>query len=538
MSVIKPMRRPPKIAIHGPRDAARLLGRKSACDAVMVVGPLPWSGEHPRGLARLARIVDRVLDVDESLGKGEPATAVLPVSNLPGGRLVIGCTGRLDRYTDDVRRFAEAGEEAMKRAFKAGAKNPLCVVVAPEQERYEKALEVTLAGALASLWRSVEARQAKPSGGARVKSITVLVDTPERYEDLPATVRALELGRSLCRDITGTEPEVMTPEAVASMMEDGFARGPVSVSIERDAETIKKEYPLVWSVGRGCLHVERYLPRVIRLEYDPGDATRTVFLIGKGVVYDTGGHDIKHSGSMAGMSRDKGGAGAVAGIMRMVGELEPRGVRVVGYMGMVRNAVDAQAYVTDEVLTGRSGARVRVGNTDAEGRLVLADLLAAANEEARKAPDPVLVTIATLTGHAARAVGPYPVAVENGPAHEGLLGHHLQRVGDLWSEPFERSRLRREDYENVSPKTDAEDVVSINARTTIQTPRGHQFPVAFLDIAAGLSRRGRREVKPRPLVHVDIAGYAVKGDWPYGVPTATPVLGLYQGLIRTVGNPD
>ncbi len=533
MPAAKPAPRPPRIAIHGPREAVKILGPGSPYDAVVLVSPLPLPAGSMGHLGKLPRAVERVLAADAALGSGEPSTTLVPMERLPGDRLILACTGRLDRFTDDVRLFAEAGEKGLKKAFKAGAKNPLLVTVPGPGKRYQNAVAVSLMGALSSLWRSVEARMYQPAKGPKVKSIGVLVTDPEAHAGLPGEAHAFELGRSLCRDITGAQPELMTPEAVANLMEAVFGRGPVAMSVERDPEAIRTGYPLLWNVARGCIHVERYMPRVIRLEYDPGAARRTVMLVGKGVTYDTGGHDIKISTGMAGMSRDKGGAGAVAGVMRILDELRPAGVRVVGYMGMVRNAVDAESYVTDEVLVGRSGARVRVGNTDAEGRLVLADMLAAANEEARKAIDPVMVTIATLTGHAARAVGPYPIAVENGPAHEAMLGHHLQRVGDAWAEPFERSRLRREDYEHVSSKTDAEDVVTINAHTTVQTPRGHQFPVAFLDIAAGLSKKAGRDVSPLPFIHVDIAGSAVQqGDWAYGAPTASPVLPLYKGILR------
>ena len=308
-----------------------------------------------------------------------------------------------------------------------------------------------------------------------------------------------------------------------------LGKGPVSISVNRDVDDIARQYPLLWNVSRGCNHVPRYLPRVIRLEYDPGDAERTVFLVGKGVTYDTGGHNIKIGGGMAGMSRDKCGAAAVAGVMRIVQALRPPAVRVVGYMGMVRNAVDAEAYVVDEVIPSRAGVRVRIGNTDAEGRLVLADILAAAREEAEKAVAPTLITIATLTGHAARTVGPYPIAIENGPALGADVAGKLMAVGESWGEPFERSYVRREDYEAIKGKTDAEDILNINANITPATPRGHQFPLAFFQVAAGLEKDGRCKL---PYVHIDIAGSAVKGsDWAYGPPTASPVLALYNALI-------
>src|SRR4029078_4552384 len=104
-------------------------------------------------------------------------------------------------------------------------------------------------------------------------------------------------------------------------------------------------------------------------------------------------------GHMAGMSRDKGGAAAVAGLIRAVAKRSLPHVRVVGLLGLVRNSVGEESYVSDEIIRSRAGVRVRIGNTDAEGRLVLADLLAAAASLASGAPDPILFSLAPLTGH-------------------------------------------------------------------------------------------------------------------------------------------
>ncbi|MBW2262481.1 MAG: leucyl aminopeptidase family protein [Deltaproteobacteria bacterium] len=529
MATIKAAPRPPRLAVSGLDKARSLLGTKSPHDAIVIITPLPT----PRGilgkkpLSRVKKALDDLRKADASLESGSASTALAPAPGLPGKRLVVGCTGRLDRFTDDVRLYAEAGEAAMTKAWKAGAKDPLFIVLSPSEARYAHAADVALMGALSSLWRSVEARLSQPRKGPKVRSIGVLDSKPR--SSLPTLVRALEQGRAVARDIGGTQAEIMTPEAVASYVEDVFEKGPVSVTIDRDLASMEKGYPLLWNVSRGCNHVERYLPRVIRMEYSPENPKRTVFLVGKGVTYDTGGHNIKIGAGMAGMSRDKCGAGSVAGVMRVVQLLKPPDTRVVAYLGMVRNAVDAEAYVTDEVFTSRAGVRVRIGNTDAEGRLVLADCLAAAREEAEKAHNPTLLTVATLTGHAVRTVGPYPIAIENGPALDASVGAILGRAGSAWAEPFEISRLRREDFEAVASKTDGEDVLSMNANINASTPRGHQLPMAFFQIAAGMEKDGKCAL---PYVHVDIAGSSVKGaDWAYGKPLASSVVPLYQALI-------
>jgi leucyl aminopeptidase len=208
-----------------------------------------------------------------------------------------------------------------------------------------------------------------------------------------------------------------------------------------------------------------------------------------------------------------------------VTELGLPGVRVVGLLGLVRNSIGEESYVSDEIIRSRAGLRVKIGNTDAEGRLVLADLLARAREIAEGEPDAALFSIATLTGHVHRAHGPYTGAIGNAPARARHVIDALDRLGELWAEPLERSRPRREDYAMVAPRTPAEDVLSSNRLASVNTPRGHQFPFAFLDIAAGLKGGSL------PFVHLDIAGTAMENaDWQFGRPTGVPIATLVAWL--------
>ena len=168
----------------------------------------------------------------------------------------------------------------------------------------------------------------------------------------------------------------MTPRRFADYCVEAFASSKVRVDVETDVDTLLADYPLLMAVARSSLMVERHKPAVIRMEYvGEGEITETLLFAGKGLVYDTGGADLKINGAMAGMSRDKGGAAAVAGFMKTVAELQPKGLRVVVEIGAVRNSIGSDAFVADEIITSHAGVRVRIGNTDAEGRLVLADLL-------------------------------------------------------------------------------------------------------------------------------------------------------------------
>lgn len=492
-------------------------------DAVVVIDTgLPLSE-----LPELQAHIHAAAKVDSRVGR---RVVCLPAPGFAGGRVIVAPTGPLDRDYDDVRRFSDAARAGVERAREAGAYRPLLLLApCPVEARYAQAMEAVCLGALAALWAPLEAREALGEEKSEpVSSLGVALSVGGDTTRVCTVVEAIERGRRLARDIGGSEPERMRPEKVAELCASTFSGGPVKVTIIRELNRLRAEYPLLMAVARASVQVERHRPCVIRLEYHPEDApTTTLLLAGKGVTYDTGGADLKVGGHMAGMSRDKGGAAAVAGFMQVVSELKPKGLRVVAELGMVRNSIGADAFVPDEIIRGHAGVRVRIGNTDAEGRLVLADLLSHLRAEAHEHPSPYLFSVATLTGHAGRAVGPYSIALDNGPARADGVSARLQEAGERWGDPFETSRLRREDFAFVQPRTLADDVLSSNNAPSSVTARGHQFPMAFLAIASGVERHGLASSAPLPYTHVDLGGSGCEGgDWQHGKPTAAPVVAL------------
>jgi leucyl aminopeptidase len=490
-------------------------------DALVLVGPSGRLPDVPAVDAALAAYRSAAADWADHVG-----LALGP--GLPGGRIVLAPTGALDRDWDDVRRFGDAARAGLRRARDAGARRPLLAVEGvPGAEAYRHATDVALLEGLGGLWEPLEAREAHGAGVEPADEIGVLAAGAGAPEAL-RRVTALEEARRVARDVAGTEPERMGPSHVVELCRGVFRDTPVHVSVVDERAAIERDYPLIAAVARASYAVPRHAPRVIRLEYAGEGPPRATFLFaGKGVVYDTGGSDLKVGGHMAGMSRDKSGAAAVLGLFVAAARLRPPHVRLVAELGMVRNSPGPDAYVSDEILTSHAGVRVRVGNTDAEGRLVLADLLSHLRKDALAAASPVLFSVATLTGHAGRAVGQYGLAVENGPARQAGLGRALAEKGDLWGDPFEITRSRREDFDFVKARSRADDVLSCNNDASVNTPRGHQFPMAFLSIASGLGAHGARSRQPLPWLHLDIGGSAFEGgDWQHGRPTATPILAL------------
>lgn len=477
-------------------------------------------------LGGLASVISHYQGIDARVGED---VVLLPCDQVPGCRLIYAPTGPLNRYIDDVRRIFDAAKDAAQVALAAGVKRPLLMVyLSNHSEDFSRAIEVAYLGMTQALWQPLEAREHIGEASAEViDQIGVVGLTEVECQQ----VYAVELGKRLARDLCGTEPERMAPPKFADYCVEAFDGTSVDVSVIDDDAALRKDYPLLHAVARASVNVERHKPRVVRLTYEgSGLIQKTVFMAGKGITFDTGGADLKVGGHMAGMSRDKGGAAAVAGFMRTLAALAPANVKVVAELGVVRNSIGEEAFVPDEIIQGHAGKRVRVGNTDAEGRMVLADVLSHLRELALSEPSqtqPELLSVATLTGHAAIALGPYTGYVQNGAAQQAGIATNLVGKGHLWADSGEPSLSRREDYDFIKPRSKADDVLSSNNAPSVSTMRGHQFPMAFLAIASGLDQHDLGSEKPLPYTHVDIAGSGVENsDWQHGKPTAAPVAAL------------
>lgn len=237
------------------------------------------------------------------------------------------------------------------------------------------------------------------------------------------------------------------------------------------------------------------------------------------------------------MSRDKCGAAAVAGFFKTIDLLKPLHVNVTAGIALVRNSVGSDMYVSDEIIYSRNGTRVLVGNTDAEGRMVMADLLCEFKERvlAEKSSSPsFLFSVATLTGHAIRAYDGYGVVMDNGFARKHKISQRIYDAGHIMADPFEISTFRREDIACVQPGRSSEDIVQANDKPSTMTNRGHQYPAGFMLIASGLDKHGLHAESPIGYTHVDIAGSAELMSaigWSLPRVTGSPVAALTDAFL-------
>lgn len=508
------------------QDLNQAISNNSEFDAVIVISPM---ASYPKNQT-LHGVLSEAAKVDRRLGN---QAVLIHSSEIAGGRLIHSPTGSLKKDYDDVRNFADAAKKATIIAKDAGAKNLLMVVSGvPNSSDYQFALESCYLGACQALWQPLEARQSLTESEIEPVQTIGLFDVDNRVDC--DYLNAAEAGRRVARDLCGTEPERMAPIGFAGYCANEFSDSAVNINVIADREHIAKEYPLFEAVARASYAVERHHPRIIELSYQgKGPIKKTLMLVGKAVTYDTGGADVKTGGHMAGMSRDKGGGAAVAGFMKTLAMLQPEGIKVVAKIAAVRNSIGADAYVADEIITGHSGKRVRIGNTDAEGRLAMIDSLSHFRQQAVDEVNPCLFTVATLTGHALLAAGPYTILVENGYARQNGVGNEIAEHGEAWGDGCQISLSRREDWDIIKPRTKADDVLSSNNGPSVSVPRGHQFPMAFLSEASGLEEHSKHSEQPIAYVHVDIAGSGVEGlDWQHGKPTASPVLALAATYLR------
>lgn len=344
----------------------------------------------------------------------------------------------------------------------------------------------------------------------------VVVHGDAETDDTELT-RVVETAASvaLVKDLVHTPAEWLGPADVAQRAVDAVADLPVTVEI-LDEEALREQgFGGILGVGQGSDRP----PRLVRLEYSPEGATRHVALVGKGITFDTGGLSLKPAASMVGMKYDMAGAATVLAVLRAVASVQGH-VKVSAWLCLADNMPSGRATRPGDVLRMLDGTTVEVLNTDAEGRLVLADGLVAAS---REKPD-VIVDVATLTG---------AILVALGTRHTGVMGddeavaRYLAAAAEAgepaWQLPLPAHMVEELD----SPIADLQ-----NAKIG-DSAGGSLFAGLFLRHFVG--RTGDEADAPRiPWVHLDIAGSGTHKGAPYGYTDKGPTAATVRSLIRFV----
>lgn len=349
----------------------------------------------------------------------------------------------------------------------------------------------TLEGALLGGYKYVAK---KPGEKSKLNSITVLSShkvskqTIERSQILAHSVNRV-------RDLVNTPPNVLYPQSFAAIVSEEAGSHDVSVTVLDEKALKAGKYGGILAVGQGSARP----PRLVKIEYTPKKAKQHLALVGKGITFDTGGISIKPAASMVGMKYDMTGAATVYQAILAISALKLP-IKVTSYLCLAENMPSGSATRPNDVIQIRNGKTVEVLNTDAEGRLVLADGLSAASE---LKPD-LIVDVATLTGAARVALGDrYSALMGTADAVSAVEAAAFDSGELVWHMPLP-AELRA--------KLDS-DVADIANAKIGSTAGGMLLAGVFLKEFVGSGKPG---AEPQPWAHLDIAGTANNESAPYG----------------------
>lgn len=413
-----------------------------ACDAI-VVGAFA-SDDGPQ-LSEAARELDAALEgrLAEHLtdtnfkAKESSVVVVATLGRLAAKTIAVAGLGRRDEATEAsvMRASGTAAHKLRDHSVVASAlHSDLEGSVAASAEGY----------ALGTYSFTTYKSDARPSKIERI----LMLGSPDSaaIERAAATAEAT----ALARDLTNEPADILYPETLADRAREIAERAGLDVEIFDEAELEAKGFGGILGVGRGSPRP----PRLIKLHYRPPNAKGRVALVGKGITFDSGGLSLKDAKNMETMKTDMAGGAAVLGAMSALGKLKPN-LEVVGLVAAAENMPSGNAIKPGDVIRHYGGVTSEVLNTDAEGRLVLGDLIAYACEHDVDA----VVDVATLTGAIMVALGSKATGLfSNDDALRGELEEAAQQAGErVWAMPLwaeYRSDLDSEiaDIKNSGPR--------------------------------------------------------------------------------------
>jgi leucyl aminopeptidase len=472
-----------KLQLTGPEFA----GLK--CDALILLefegAPRPESGAF-----------DTLRQSGEITGKFLELTLLHNVAGYQAARLLLAGAGKRDKFeVSSLRKLAAA---AMRLVKGKGAKTLAIALEAGFDSGDHVA--ATVQGMIEGSWEPDQLKTNSDKDGSRVPDLlTLCVSNPKQMEAALLTGQIVGEAANLSRDISVQPPNKLTPMALAGHAQTMARANGLSCEILDQDRMRQLGMGALLGVAQGSSEP----PAMVIIGYKPESPTGTAHLalIGKGVTFDTGGISIKPSDGMEKMKYDMCGAAAVIGAMQAIARLKPS-VAVTGIVPTVENMPGSKAQRPGDIVTSFSGKTIEILNTDAEGRLILADAIT----YAKQLGCTHLIDTATLTGAIVVALGSSQSGVFTN--NEELLCRWMsaaKSAGEkMWHMPVD------DDYRELL-KTVYADIGNIGGRSG-----GASSAAAFLREFAG----------DTPWVHIDIAGTAWLDDakpWMAKGPTGTPL---------------
>jgi len=434
-------------------------------------------------------VQDKKLLKKAGFSSGQDETCLLVEKN----RLYVGATSL---NSADIRRAAANAVKALK-----GTKYKSLKVATYTNKGCTNSLRAMVEGFILGDYTFETYKSKKKKNKLTDISISL-----EEYNELEINIEKASLlvhkgqitadATNFTRDIVNTTPDDCYPDVMASIAEGMAEDTGLKCEILKPKQLRKEKMETLLAVARAS----RHKPRVIHLTHKPKNAKKVVTLVGKGLTYDSGGLSLKPADFMVTMKSDKSGGSAVIGIMKAIAELDLP-IEVHGFVGAVENMIGGDAYKPDDVLVAKNGKTIEIRNTDAEGRLVLADTLCYAQQEVKA---DYIFDFATLTGASVVAVGHYTSSIMgNNKEVQDLVVKEAHTAGEL------ATALDFNPYLKKTIKSEIADVCNISNTRYGGAITAGQFLSEFID-----------KEHADKWAHIDIAGPAfVEHAWgenPFG----------------------
>jgi len=439
---------------------------------------LPEKGKKTKQVDVPEQFKDLLLETDLSYFRGKPSeTLFFPSRKKPD--IILCGVGPDEELTGETLRSAASAAVALCRSRSIAE----AVFIPPESGKMDNAAVLySLAEGMFLSNYSFEKYKARNEDYRPLMKNAVFI-TPEKKAAAILREAGIVCGNTLlCRDLVNEISEKANPDAIASVAKKLASPGGVKCTVFGKKELQKMKMGLLLAVNRGSA----LDPKLVVLTYNGNPGSRKHFaIVGKGITFDSGGMNLKSSGHIETMRMDMAGAAAALFTIKSAAELKLK-KNIYAVMPLTENMISNEAYRPGDIITSYSGKTVEIGNTDAEGRLILADALAYTVKELR--PD-YIVDLATLTGACVTTFGETTAAYLTGDDYlRKLLKDASEKTGErIWELPL------FPEYEELM-KSDVADIANIGSERTAGTITGAVFLKNF--------------VNKTKWAHIDIAGTA------------------------------